>query len=340
MESVCDELGVSQRKACDTLDQTRSTQRYELRLPIKDVSLIEAIQKHIEKRPRFGYRRITVELRKDQWVVNVKRVYRIWHDHDWDVPKKKGRKKRSLDGGSANACHKKNPEHIDHVWSYDFMSQRLENGRKARILSVLDEFSRECLTMDIGKRITAQDVIDVLRYLFLVRGEPAYIRSDNGPEFTAKKVKKWLSAMGVKTLFIEPGSPWENGYMESFNGHMRDECLDREIFVGLEELRYVCEKYRLDYNHHRPHQSLGYLSPAAFAAMRKLNVSGALPPSPRNLPHAGSEHPVEEAGQPKLADAPIFATCSGCIPAEPYPCRDTEIIRYEQIECNPSNKVD
>ncbi len=322
------------------MDQTRSTQRYELTLPVKDASLIEAILKHIEKRPRFGYRRITIELRKDQWVVNFKRVYRIWHDHDWDVPRKKGRKKRSLDGGSANACHKKKPEHINHVWSYDFMSQRLENGRKARILSVLDEFTRECLTIDLGRRITAQDVIDVLRYLFLVRGEPAYIRSDNGPEFTAKKVKKWLSAMGVKTLFIEPGSPWENGYMESFNGHMRDECLDREIFVGMEELRYICETYRLDYNHHRPHQSLRYLTPAQFAAMTKVNVSGALPPSPRNLSQGGSEHPVEEAGQPKLADAPTLAACSGCIPAEPYPCRDTESIRYEPGGCNTLNKMD
>lgn len=336
---ACTELGVSQRKACETLDQSRSTQRYELRLPVKDASIIEAIQKQIEKHPRYGYRRITIELKKDHWALNVKRVYRIWCDHDWAVPKKKRRKKRGRDGGSANACHKKRPEHIDHVWSYDFMHQTLENGRKARILSVLDEFTRECLTIDVGIRITAQDVIDILRYLFLVRGEPAFIRSDNGPEFTAKKVKKWLSDMGVKTLFIEPGSPWENGYMESFNSHMRDECLDREIFVGMDELRYMCEKYRLDYNHYRPHQSLGYLSPAAFSAMRKREIPGALPPSPRNLPQGGSEHPLEEAGQPKLADAPILAACSGCIPAEPYPCRDTESIGYKTSPCNTAEKM-
>ena len=307
--------------------QSRSTQRYELRLPIKDSSLIEAIQQQIDKRPRFGYRRITVELRKDHWVVNFKRVYRLWHDHHWNVPKNKGRKKRGCNGGSENACQKKRPEFINHVWSYDFMSQTLENGRKARILSVLDEFTRECLTIDIGKRMTAQDVIDVLRYLFLVRGEPGYIRSDNGPEFTAKKVKKWLSEMDVKTLFIEPGSPWENGYMESFNGHMRDECLNREIFVGMEELRYVCEKYRLDYNHHRPHQSLGYLSPAQYAAMAGL--AGVLPPTPRNLSQEGSRHEEKEAGQPKLADTPILTACSGCIPAGPYPDRDTESIGYK-----------
>ena len=164
---ACTELGVSQRKACETLDQSRSTQRYELRLPVKDASIIEAIQKQIEKHPRYGYRRITIELKKNHWSLNVKRVYRIWCDNDWAVPKKKRRKKRGRDGGSANACHKKRPEHIDHVWSYDFMHQTLENGRKARILSVLDEFTRECLTIDVGIRITAQDVIDILRYLFL-----------------------------------------------------------------------------------------------------------------------------------------------------------------------------
>lgn len=332
METACAELGVSQRKAGQTLDQSRSSQRYELRLPVKDASLIEAIKKQIAKRPRFGYRRITVELRKDQWVVNFKRVYRLWRDQDWDVPAKRGRKKRGRDGSSDNACHKKKPDHINHVWSYDFVSETLENGRKAKLLNILDEHTRECLTIDVARRITAQDVLDVLRYLFLVRGQPDYIRSDNGPEFTAKKVKKWLKKMNVKTLFIEPGSPWENGYMESFNGHMRDECLDREIFVGMEELRYICEKYRLDYNHHRPHQSLGYLAPAQYAAM--AGIPGALPPIPRNLPQEGSRHEPKDAGRSKPADAPIPAACSGCVPAEPYPCRDTESIRYETGGCN------
>ena len=291
-------------------------------IPLKDVAVLDAIKKQIEKRPRFGYRRITIELRKDGWYINFKRVYRIWRDNDLKTRKKKGRKKQGSRGCSENACNKKKPDYINHVWSYDFMSETLENGHKARILSILDEYTRECLTIDVGRRITAQDVIDILRYLFLVRGEPAYIRSDNGPEFTAKKVKKWLSDMGVKTLFIEPGSPWENGYMESFNSHMRDECLDRELFVSIEELRYVTERYKLDYNHHRPHQGLGYMTPALFAATAAKKESGALPPSPRNLSHDRSEHHVKEAGQPKLADAPIITACSGCIPAQPYPCRD------------------
>lgn len=228
--------------------------------------MLEAVRKHVKKRPRFGYRRITIELRKSGWYINFKRVYRIWRDNDLKGPKRKGRRKRGRDGCSDNACNKKRPEYINHVWSYDFVTERLENGHKAKMLNVLDEHTRECLTIDIGKRITSQDVIDVLRYLFLVRGEPGYIRSDNGPEFTAKKVKKWLKDMGVKTLFIEPGSPWENGYIESFNAHLRDELLDQEIFMSMEELRYVVDRWRMDYNHYRPHSSLRYMTPAAYAA--------------------------------------------------------------------------
>ena len=228
--------------------------------------MLEAINKQIKRRPRYGYRRITVGLRDDGWVVNFKRVYRIWHDYDLRGYRPKRRKKRYC-GCGENACNIRRAEYINHVWTYDFMTERLENGRKAKLLNILDEFGRESLAIDVGKRITAEDVIDVLRYLFLVRGEPDYIRSDNGPEFTAKKVKKWLKDMGVKTLFIEPGSPWENGYIESFNAHLRDELLDREIFLSIEELRYVVERWRMDYNHHRPHSSLGYMTPAAFAAM-------------------------------------------------------------------------
>ena len=280
IEGVCQELGVSQRKACRTLEQSRSSQRYELTLPVKDAAVVEIIRKHLKKRPRFGYRRITIELKKDGWTINFKRVYRIWQDYDLKGPKRKGRKKRSRDGSSDNACHKKKPEHINHVWSYDFMTEKLENGRKAKLLNILDEHTRECLTIDVAKRITAQDVIDVLRYLFLVRGLPDYIRSDNGPEFTAKKVKKWLKKMKVKTLFIEPGSPWENGYMESFNSHFRDECLDREIFVGMEELRYIAERWRLDYNHHRPHSSLDYMTPAVYAALCRALAPACQGPSP------------------------------------------------------------
>jgi putative transposase len=313
---------------CELFEQPRSTQRYELTLPVKDAAIITAIKKLIKKRDKFGYRKITVELRKDGWYVNFKRIYRIWRDNDFELPKQTSRKKRGRDGCSENACNKKKAEYINHVWSYDFVTEPLENGRRAKMLNIIDEHTRECLTIDVAKRITAQDVIDVLRYLFLVRGEPAYIRSDNGPEFTAKKVKKWLKDMGVKTLFIEPGSPWENGFVESFNSHLRNECLDREIFVSIDELRYVTERWLLDYNHHRPHQSLGYMTPAEFAAVAARR-SGALPPCPRDLSHDGSEHVNKEAGQPKLAHAPITAACSGCVPAEPYPCCGNNKLRQD-----------
>lgn len=328
MEAVCSELGVFQRHACKTLEQSRSTQRYELTLPIRDAVTVETLKKKIEKRPCYGYRRITIELRNEGWAINFKRVYRLWQEYDLKVPKKKGHPRRGQAGTSENACDKKRPEYINHIWSYDFMTKYLENGRKARILNVIDEHTRECLTMDVGKRIKAQDVLEVLRYLFLIRGAPAYIRSDNGPEFTAEKVKQWLSDMEVKTLFIEPGSPWENGYMESFNGHFREECLDREIAVSMDELRYICERWQADYNHHRPHQSLGYLTPAQFAATAR-RTSGALPPDPRNLSHCGSEHLENKKGQLWLADAPIATARSGCIPAEPYPDRSNSSVRYE-----------
>jgi transposase InsO family protein len=291
-----------------------------LTLPVRDVATVAALRQQIEKRPRYGYRRITIELRKDGWVINFKRVYRLWQEYDLKLAKPKGHPRRGLSGTSANACDKKPPEHINHIWSYDFVTKYLENGRKARILNVLDEYTRECLALDVGRRIKADDVIEVLRYLFLIRGAPAFIRSDNGPEFTAEKVKQWLAEMEVGTLFIEPGSPWENGYIESFNGHFREECLDREIAVSIAELRYICERWQADYNHHRPHQSLKYLTPAQFAATAG-RVSGALPPDPRNLAHGGSKHGDNEKGQPELADASIAADRSGCIPAEPYPDR-------------------
>jgi putative transposase len=297
-------------------------------LPIRDAATVEALKKQIEQRPRYGYRRITIDLRKDGWVINFKRVYRLWQAYDLKVPPKKGHPRRGQAGTSANACDKKRPEYINHIWSYDFVTKYLENGRKARILNVLDEYTRECLTLEVGRRIKADDVIEVLRYLFLIRGAPGYIRSDNGPEFTAKKVKKWLAEMAVGTLFIEPGSPWENGYIESFNGHFREECLDREIAVSLAELRYICERYQVDYNHHRPHQSLGYLTPAQFAAMARRS-SGALPPDPRNLSLSGSKHLANAKGQLELADASITAVRSGCIPAEPYPDPGNTSIPYD-----------
>ena len=248
------------------LGQARSTQRYQPTKPQKDRLLIrQMLQLHV-KHPRYGYRRITVKLCEQGWFANFKWVYRLWCQEGLKIHKKQQKRRRS-GGDSENACHRKRPEHYNHIWSYDLLSERLENGRLVKLLVVLDEFTRECLAIDVNKRLTGGDVVEVLRYLFAVRGTPDFIRSDNGPEFASKAVKKWLKAAGVKTLFVAPGSPWENGYVESFNGKLRDELLNRELFLHIDELRYVVDRWRMDYNHYRPHSSLGYMAPAAFAAM-------------------------------------------------------------------------
>ena len=223
----------------------------------------ELLDLHV-KHPRYGYRRITILLRQDDWLINFKRVYRLWCQEGLKVPRKQHSKHRG-DGSSENACHRKRSEHYNHVWSYDFVTERLENGRKVRLLVVIDEFTRECLALDAARSFKGKDVVEVLRYLFAVRGCPKYIRSDNGPEFVSEAVQKWLRKTGVDTLYIAPGSPWENGYVESFNSRLRDEFLNRELFLHIDELRYVADRWRMDYNHYRPHSSLDYMAPAAFA---------------------------------------------------------------------------
>ena len=257
-------LGVSERRACGVLKQARSTQRYNLKRPDKDKPVIKDLLDLHVKHPRYGYRRITIKLKEKGWFINFKRVYRLWRQESLKVPRKQY--KRLCDGSSDNACHRKRPEHYNHIWSYDFVTERLENSRKVRLLVVLDEFTRECLALDVAKSFKGNDVVEVLRYLFAVRGCPDYIRSDNGPEFVSKAVKKWLEVSQVKTLYIAPGSPWENGYVESFNSKLRDELLNRELFLHIDELRYVADRWRMDYNHYRPHSSLDYMAPAAFAS--------------------------------------------------------------------------
>jgi putative transposase len=201
------------------------------------------------------------------WSVNHKRVERIWRREGLKVPKKQPKRGRLwLNDGS---CIRLRPEHKDHVWSYDFMIDRTSDGRAFKILNIIDEFTRECLATLVARKITSQEVIDIIFNLFIFRGIPEHIRSDNGPEFTAKAVRKWLNKLAVKTLFIEPGSPWENGYIESFNGKMRDELLDREIFTTLDEAKVLIGQWRKEYNQIRPHSALGYRPPApeAFLSM-------------------------------------------------------------------------
>ena len=199
------------------------------------------------------------------WRVNHKRVERIWRREGLKVPKKQPKRGRLwLNDGS---CIRLRPEHKDHVWSYDFMVDRTADGRTFKILNIIDEFTRECLVSFVSRKIKTQEVIDQLFSLFVLRGIPEHIRSDNGPEFTARSIRQWLSQLGVKTLFIEPGSPWENGYIESFNGKLRDELLDREIFTTLEEAKVLIEQWRREYNQIRPHSAKRYQPPAPEAIL-------------------------------------------------------------------------
>jgi len=217
------------------------------------------------KRPRYGYRRIWRALVREGWHVNRKRVHRLWREAGWQIYKKAKKKRRM--GSSDNGCTQLRAEHRNHVWSYDFVFDRTEDGRQLKFMPVLDEYTRESLALEVERSIKGDDVVEILAYLFQVHGEPEFIRSDNGPEFVSKAVKKWLKESGVKTLFIEPGSPWENAHIESFNSRLRDEFLNREIFNTLTETQVLAEGHRVHHNLDRPHSSLGYLTPAEFAAL-------------------------------------------------------------------------
>ena len=209
---------------------------------------------------RYGYRRITALLQRKGWQVNHKRVERIWRQEGLKVPQKQPKRGRLwLNDGS---CVRLRPTHPNHVWSYDFMIDRTHDGRAIKMLTVIDEYTREALAIIVARKITSDDVLDCLTDLFVTYGPPEHIRSDNGSEFTAKAVRSWLERIGVKTLFIEPGSPWENGYNESFNGKLRDEVLNGEMFYTLREAQVIIERWRKEYNTFRPHSSLGYQPPA------------------------------------------------------------------------------
>ena len=287
-------LGYSERRICRAIGQARSSQRYRQQVPSDERELIDQTHRLALRWPRFGYRRIAALLRADGWRVNVKRVHRLWKAEGLQV-RRKQRKRRRL-GNGRNACHRRRPRHKDHVWGYDLVSDRTEGGGALKLLTVVDEYTRECLTIEVGRRFTGANVVDTLAYLFAVRGRPRYLRSDNGPEFASKAVRKWLKRLGVGTLFIQPGSPWENGYVESFNGKLRDECLNGELFLSLAEARYVVDRWRLDYNHYRPHSRLAWRTPAAYAAKcrRRKRRRPCVPPgsaAPRPPEHTAEALP-------------------------------------------------
>lgn len=251
---------MSERRACKVLAQHRSTQRKKLKTKADEAELTSDVIKLATKFGRYGYRRVTALLKAEGWRVNHKRVHRIWRKEGLKIPAKQPKRGRlRLDNGS---CVRKRPEYKNHVWSYDFVSERTQNGRSIKMLTVIDEFSRECLAIEVRRKMNSKNVIEVLGNLFLEKGTPAHIRSDNGPAFVAKELKKWIMKLGVQPLYIEPGSPWENGYIESFNGKLRDELLNGEIFYTLLEAKVMIEKWTREYNTIRPHSSLGYKPPA------------------------------------------------------------------------------
>ncbi|MFZ2099507.1 MAG: IS3 family transposase [Oricola sp.] len=253
-------IDVSERRACAVIGQPRATQRRRPIIRDDEEALTTAIIRLATTYGRYGYRRITALLRVEGWRANLKRVYRIWRREGLKVPQKQPKRGRLwLDDGS---CIRLRPERPGHVWCYDFVQDQTQDGRAFRMLTVVDEFTRQCLAIVTARKLNSDDVLHCLTELFTIHGPPEHIRSDNGSEFTAKAVRRWLGRIGVQTLYIEPGSPWENGYNESFNSKLRDELLNGEIFTTLREAQVLIERWRRHYNTVRPHSSLGYRPPA------------------------------------------------------------------------------
>ena len=266
---------VSERKACQVIGQHRTTQRYIPTGRADEDALTQAIIRLATEYGRYGYRRVTALLQASGWMVGKDRVQRIWRREGLKVPKKmKPRVRLWLNDGS---CIRLRPEQVNHVWSCDFVEGATHDGRSYRVLVVIDEFTRQCRALHVARRINSLGVIETLADAMLEHGVPTHLRCDNGPEFIAKALRGWLSGLGTRPLYIEPGSPWENGYCESFNGKLRDECLNLEIFYSLKEARVVIGQWRHLYNTVRPHSSLGYRPPAPVAC------------SPNTLVHSPSD---------------------------------------------------
>lgn len=257
---TCQKFDISERKACRLLSISRSAQRYIPKQSNDEEALRADIISLASKYGRYGYRRITALLKADGWRINHKRVERIWREEGLKVPSKQ--KKRGRLYFNDGSCIRLRPLYPNHVWSYDFVSDRLSNGKKIKMLTVIDEFSRKCLAIRVGYNLTSDDVFDVLSCLFITEDIPTFIRSDNGSEFTAKILQNWLKELKVKTAYITPGSPWENGFNERFNGSLRDELLNGESFYSLNEAKVIIENWRKHYNEIRPHSSLNYRPPA------------------------------------------------------------------------------
>jgi putative transposase len=284
---------VSQRRGCALLKIGRSSFYYQPHPP-DDTKLIEQLTAIAGKYKRYGSPRAHALLRRDGIIINHKRVERIWKEQGLSLPKRKKRKR----------CKKKqnvatHAEYPNHVWTYDFVHDTTHDGRKLKLLTVLDEFTRKSLAVEVERKMPAAAVIATLGQLFAVHGAPQYLRSDNGPEFVAKATQRWLKANDVQTRYIDPGSPWQNAYGESFNDKLRNECLNLEIFYSVKEAKILTNQWRLHYNNQRPHSSLGYLTPSEFEENYNAMNAGAQPPHPRSLSHFGlpaSKIPGDQTG--------------------------------------------
>jgi transposase InsO family protein len=263
IDHVCDVAQISERRACSTLNIHRSTYRYQARKRPDEERLRVAITDLVYEYGAYGYRLVTGTLRNQGWKVNHKRVERIWREEGLKIPAKQ--KKRKHLWFTDGSCVRLRPEYRNHVWSYDFVMDRTSNGKAFRMLTLIDEYTRECLAIMVDRTLTRHDVLECLEDAFVRQGVPKHIRSGNGPEFRAKQVCEWLTEIGVKTQFIEPGSPWENGYNESFNGTLRRELLDREVVDTMYETKVLVERWRKEYNTVRPHSALNYRPPAPEA---------------------------------------------------------------------------
>lgn len=291
----------SERRACRVIKQPRATQRYRGVRRDKDARLVAALRRVSERRPRAGYRMAAAHLRREGWTLNDKRVPRLWRAEGLKVPHRQ-RKLRRL-GNSENSAQRLRATRINEVWSYDFVFDQSEDGRRLKWLPICDEFSRESVALEVERRMESSDVIRILEAAVSERGTaPDFIRSDNGPEFIAQAVQTWIRERGFKTLYIAPGSPWENAYSESFNSRFRDEFLNRESFASLLEAKGLGKEHRHDYNHGRPHSSLEDQTPAEFARRCLAAASAPLqPPQGSALPtHHITTNPQPE-NQPKLS---------------------------------------
>lgn len=278
MKHLQHQLDLPERRVCRVIGQPRSTQRYIAVPRDGNEHLTRRLHELVRRYPRRGYRMMCGMLRLDGWRVNVKRVHRLWKQEGFRVRGKQHKKRRL--GHSANGVLRHRAERKDHVWCVDFIHDRDDRGRPLKWFSVVDEFTRECVTLEVERGMTSADVVDLLIEAFMIRGVPTHIRSDNGGEFIARAITRLAEITDVQMLYIAPGSPWENGYAESFHGRLRDELLNAEVFADVREAKALAARWRYEYNHRRPHSSLGYQPPAVFAATLAVPPVGAAPLPP------------------------------------------------------------